>query len=306
MIRIILFSIAFVAVTAALIVFKPGAAHIRDRMAGEPDMVTRAATTPDPLARSVEAPRASGPDPAGDVTAVLSALVREAQKPAVPAPQPQPQSANPALAIAAAVKASQGAGAGDPAVATALLSQLGKAPAAGAEGDALMAMTQDVLANLTGGAKGAGAPHSGDLQTLVVQALRQGQSDAYLDALLNEARDSGRIAVPEALITSDGKVDTTTLLATLVQRSVGATKVPADSGLAGAAPDVTRPRARTPARPLARAEVYTVQPGDSLAAISYRFYGDTMQYTVIYDANRDRITTPDKIRVGQQLTIPVL
>ncbi|OWV52433.1 hypothetical protein CDZ98_25170 [Mameliella alba] len=163
-------------------------------------------------------------------------------------------------------------------------------------------MTQDVLANLTGDAKGAGAPDSGDLQTLVVQALRQGQSDAYLDALLNEARDSGRIAVPEALITSDGKVDTTTLLATLVQRSVGATKVPADSGLAGVEPEVTRPRARS----LARAEVYTVQPGDSLAAISYRFYGDTMQYTVIYDANRDKITTPDKIRVGQQLTIPVL
>ncbi|MBW4981293.1 LysM peptidoglycan-binding domain-containing protein [Mameliella sp. CS4] len=304
MIRIILFSTAFVAVTAALIVFQPGAAHIRDRMAGEPDMVTRAATTPDPLpralARSVEAPQATGPDPAGDVTAVLSALVREAQKPTAPAPQPQ--SANPALAIAAAVKASQGAAAGDPVVATALLSQLGKAPAAGAEGDALMAMTQDVLANLTGGARGAGAPQSGDLQTLVVQALRQGQSDAYLDALLNEARDSGRIAVPESLITSDGKVDTTTLLATLVQRSVGATKVPADSGLAGAAPDVKRPRAR----PLARAEVYTVQPGDSLAAISYRFYGDTMQYTVIYDANRDKITTPDKIRAGQQLTIPVL
>ncbi|WP_300444338.1 LysM peptidoglycan-binding domain-containing protein [uncultured Mameliella sp.] len=304
MIRIILFSTAFVAVTAALIVFQPGAAHIRDRMAGEPDMVTRAATTPDPLpralARSVEAPQATGPDPAGDVTAVLSALVREAQKPTAPAPLPQ--SASPALAIAAAVKASQGAAAGDPVVATALLSQLGKAPAAGAEGDALMAMTQDVLANLTGGARGVGAPQSGDLQTLVVQALRQGQSDAYLDALLNEARDSGRIAVPESLITSDGKVDTTTLLATLVQRSVGATKVPADSGLAGAAPDVTRPRAR----PLARAEVYTVQPGDSLAAISYRFYGDTMQYTVIYDANRDKITTPDKIRAGQQLTIPVL
>ncbi|GGF66197.1 LysM domain-containing protein [Mameliella alba] len=281
MIRIILFSIAFVAVTAALIVFQPGAAHIRDRMAAEPDMVTRAATAPDPLpralARSVEAPQAAG---------------------TAPAPTPQ---VNPALAIAAAVKASQ-APAGDPAFTTALLSELGKAPAAGAEGDALMAMTQDVLANLTGGAKGAGAPDSGDLQTLVVQALRQGQSDAYLDALLNEARDSGRIAVPEALITSDGKVDTTTLLATLVQRSVGATKVPADSGLVGAEPEVTRPRARS----LARAEVYTVQPGDSLAAISYRFYGDTMQYTVIYDANRDKITTPDKIRVGQQLTIPVL
>jgi nucleoid-associated protein YgaU len=281
MIRIILFSIAFVAVTAALIVFQPGAAHIRDRMAAEPDMVTRAATAPDPLpralARSVEAPQV-----------------------AAPAPAPTPQ-VNPALAIAAAVKASQ-APAGDPAFTTALLSELGKAPAAGAEGDALMAMTQDVLANLTGGAKGAGAPDSGDLQTLVVQALRQGQSDAYLDALLNEARDSGRIAVPEALITSDGKVDATTLLATLVQRSVGATKVPADSGLAGLEPEVTRPRARS----LARAEVYTVQPGDSLAAISYRFYGDTMQYTVIYDANRDKITTPDKIRVGQQLTIPVL
>ena len=230
--------------------------------------------------------------------------MREAQKPAAApvAAKPVAPAGNPALAVAAAVKASQGAADADLSRTTsALLAELGRAPASGAEGDALMAMTQDVLSNLTGGGA-PDTPKSGDLQTLVVQALRQGQSDAYLDALLNEARDSGRIAVPEALITSDGKVDTTTLLATLVQRSVGATKVPADSGLAAAGPDVTRPRAR----PLAQSEIYTVQPGDSLAAISYRYYGDTMQYTVIYDANRDKITTPDKIRVGQKLTIPVL
>ena len=51
---------------------------------------------------------------------------------------------------------------------------------------------------------------------------------------------------------------------------------------------------------------WPVRQGDSLTAISYRSYGDTMQYMVIYDANRDKISAPDRIRVGQELTIPVL
>ncbi|MBY6114226.1 LysM peptidoglycan-binding domain-containing protein [Mameliella alba] len=304
MIRIILFSIAFVAVTAALIIFQPGATQIRERMDAEYDVatVTRAATAPDALPRALVQPvTRSEPAPAADVTATLSALVRKSQAPVAEPPKVE---ANPALAIAAAVQASRGAGGDELARTTsALLSELGKAPVAGAEDDALMAMTQSVLASLTGVGGAADTPTPGDLQTLVVQALRQGQSDAYLDALLNEARDSGQVVVPDALITSDGKVDTATLLATLVQRSVNAGPVPADSGLARTAVEVTtRPKARA----VTETQVYTVKPGDSLAAISYRFYGDTLQYTAIYEANRDKITTPDKIRVGQTLTIPVL
>lgn len=55
-----------------------------------------------------------------------------------------------------------------------------------------------------------------------------------------------------------------------------------------------------------RTQNYTVQPGDTLSKISQRFYGDASQYMRIFDANRDKLSDPNKIQVGQQLTIPEL
>jgi nucleoid-associated protein YgaU len=49
---------------------------------------------------------------------------------------------------------------------------------------------------------------------------------------------------------------------------------------------------------------YTVKAGDTLGSISKQFYGTTGDYKKIFEANRDRITNPDVITVGQELTIP--
>lgn len=49
---------------------------------------------------------------------------------------------------------------------------------------------------------------------------------------------------------------------------------------------------------------YTVQSGDTLSKISKRFYGDANDYMRIFYANRDKLRDPNKIQVGQQLTIP--
>jgi nucleoid-associated protein YgaU len=49
---------------------------------------------------------------------------------------------------------------------------------------------------------------------------------------------------------------------------------------------------------------YTVKPGDTLSKISKEFYGDPNRYQKIFEANRDKLENPDKIRVGQELTIP--
>jgi nucleoid-associated protein YgaU len=49
---------------------------------------------------------------------------------------------------------------------------------------------------------------------------------------------------------------------------------------------------------------YTVQAGDSLSKISKQFYGNANQYMKIFEANRDQLSDPDKIRAGQQLVIP--
>ncbi|CAN5490303.1 potassium binding protein Kbp [soil metagenome] len=51
-------------------------------------------------------------------------------------------------------------------------------------------------------------------------------------------------------------------------------------------------------------QTYTVKSGDTLSAISEQFYGDTNEYMRIFYANRDKLNDPDKIQVGQQLTVP--
>ena len=49
---------------------------------------------------------------------------------------------------------------------------------------------------------------------------------------------------------------------------------------------------------------YEVKSGDNLSKISKQFYGDANEYMRIFYANRDKLNDPDKIQVGQQLTIP--
>lgn len=51
-------------------------------------------------------------------------------------------------------------------------------------------------------------------------------------------------------------------------------------------------------------QTYTVQRGDTLSAISKRFYGNSNEYNRIFEANRDQLKDPDKIFPGQVLKIP--
>ena len=49
---------------------------------------------------------------------------------------------------------------------------------------------------------------------------------------------------------------------------------------------------------------HTVAKGDSLSKIAKHYYDDMMKYKAIFDANRDQLSDPDEIEVGQVLTIP--
>ncbi|MCG3160804.1 MAG: putative protein YgaU [Acidobacteria bacterium] len=51
-------------------------------------------------------------------------------------------------------------------------------------------------------------------------------------------------------------------------------------------------------------QAYTVKSGDTLSKISQQFYGSANEYMRIFYANRDKLSDPDKIQVGQQLVIP--
>lgn len=50
---------------------------------------------------------------------------------------------------------------------------------------------------------------------------------------------------------------------------------------------------------------YTVKKGDTLTRIANRFYGDASQWKRIWAANRHVLTSPDKLRPGQVLSIPL-
>ena len=49
---------------------------------------------------------------------------------------------------------------------------------------------------------------------------------------------------------------------------------------------------------------YTVVAGDTLGSIAQQFFGDSSQWTVIFEANQDQISNPDLIFPGQVLRIP--
>ena len=49
---------------------------------------------------------------------------------------------------------------------------------------------------------------------------------------------------------------------------------------------------------------YTIQPGDNLSKVSKLFYGDPNHYAKIAEASG--ISDPNKVQVGQQVTVPAL
>jgi nucleoid-associated protein YgaU len=65
-----------------------------------------------------------------------------------------------------------------------------------------------------------------------------------------------------------------------------------------------QPAAAAAAPPAAAAKTYTVKPGDSLSKIAKEFYGNASDYPKIFEANRDKLSDPDHIKAGQELTIP--
>src|SRR5687768_2105721 len=51
----------------------------------------------------------------------------------------------------------------------------------------------------------------------------------------------------------------------------------------------------------AKATTYTVKSGDTLSKIAKEHLGDANAYNSIFEANRDQLTDPDKIKPGQVL-----
>jgi len=53
-------------------------------------------------------------------------------------------------------------------------------------------------------------------------------------------------------------------------------------------------------------QTYTVKPGDTLSKIAKDHLGDANAYMDIFNANKDQLTDPDKIKPGQVLKMPMV
>ena len=51
-------------------------------------------------------------------------------------------------------------------------------------------------------------------------------------------------------------------------------------------------------------KTHTVVAGDTLYALAEKYYGDGMKWKKIYDANKDKMSKPEDLKVGTALTIP--
>jgi nucleoid-associated protein YgaU len=49
---------------------------------------------------------------------------------------------------------------------------------------------------------------------------------------------------------------------------------------------------------------HLVKKGETLSHLAQKYYGKGSEYKKIFDANRDQLSDPDKIREGQTLQIP--
>jgi LysM repeat protein len=58
------------------------------------------------------------------------------------------------------------------------------------------------------------------------------------------------------------------------------------------------------APPAVQARVHEVVSGDTLSGISQHYYGKASLYMKIFEANRDQLSDPNRIKVGQKLKIP--
>ena len=68
--------------------------------------------------------------------------------------------------------------------------------------------------------------------------------------------------------------------------------------------DIKSTGAAKPAAAAAAAATYTVKAGDTLSRIAKETMGNPNAYMDIFNANKDQLSDPDKIKPGQVLRIP--
>ncbi|MEW9919866.1 LysM peptidoglycan-binding domain-containing protein [Marimonas sp. MJW-29] len=149
------------------------------------------------------------------------------------------------------------------------------------------------------------AREEGNITRLVLEIEDGALTRESIAELLFAAAERGEITLPAGLSTAEGDIDLDTLFFGLVQTSFASDGT--EDG-ATAAREMSRRALAVATAPTGNVEgrqIYLVEPGDSLAFLSLQFYGRPDDYMRIFEANREILSSPDLIKIGQRLTIPI-
>ena len=133
-------------------------------------------------------------------------------------------------------------------------------------------------------------------------AQRFYRSTAYLPLLHNANEDLERLVAGEEILVpvfdfgAEAANHDPVVPAVIPDRPAGAS-VPRGNEAAAAS---TPPGAGSPTV----SSSYEVQSGDNLSTISQKVYGTAHRWKEIYEANRDKLDSPDWVQVGMKLRIP--
>ena len=108
----------------------------------------------------------------------------------------------------------------------------------------------------------------------------------------------------DAQVAADAPTDPAEIVAALVAQSFGA-EFGEEQGEGDASAQFDTDVSPADALVAGGSDVaYTVGPGESLGSLALRFYGDSALSTIIFEANRGLMASPDSLRVGQVVIIP--
>lgn len=133
-----------------------------------------------------------------------------------------------------------------------------------------------------------------------------------LEKLLSTSARNGKISINPALRDSEGRYDGAVILLDLVQRNLlkgDESEFSAGIHLREQSSVLLNPVRRPAYISVAEKKkdrFYVVERGDSLAYLALQFYGNGSDYQRIFAANRDILSSPENIRIGQRLRIPAV
>jgi len=166
-------------------------------------------------------------------------------------------------------------------------------------------------------------------EELIDSRLRDRNVEVYVDEAESGILPSASAWKNSEFLDDYSQKDTGVALPIASAQSVTGTSTKRTEAISGNRPDIRPPVSRPPSEPVKTSsadvaefvdlaelsdvkaplpadqfEEYTIRYGDTLSGIADKMLGSPSRYTDIYDANKDRMASPDRLQVGAAIRIP--